>query len=538
MNSLARRFTNAVQWNVGITLATFTVQLGITPIVARLLTPSDFGLFAIANVAFIIATLLGGAGMISAIIREPVLDREIMGSSILLSWLVAAGLAFIVALLAPLAAMAPGVENKHTVVGLVRMMALATFVSGLGAPAQAMMQRELRFRTLALTQFVAVVLGMGGTTIVLASLGHGPWSLAYGNLVWAAIICSGCWWNVRGMWSISWRRAHMIHIGSVGIQMTLLRILDGLWGQVPVIIAHGVLPSFDVGLYQRAQSLVDMGFQATCGRVSNVLFPVMASRQHEEAFLRELIPPLIGIYSLFLLPATIFVAATVGDIVELMLGPRWRSATGVLVVIMIAFTTVFVSQPASSLLEARGTFRPRIMSAGLGVVIVTACAPLLVTKYGLIGIAIAAVAAGVVITTMNFAAIVADLRIPARKIITWMIPAATTAGLLGIAMTFCSHFILPPTASSTLRLATMGAVAAGVVVAGFRLFIGRARRRVLSIYFSLGASWPTILVAKLLGLERRDASSDRSLGEPRGALGYGNGSPAPMQKPSNMTPIS
>ena len=104
MNSLAGRFTNAVQWSVGLSVATIMVQLGTTAILARLLTPSDFGLFAIANVAFVIAAHLGGIGLIAAIVREPVLDREIIGSSILLACLFSAALASIVVLLAPLAA--------------------------------------------------------------------------------------------------------------------------------------------------------------------------------------------------------------------------------------------------------------------------------------------------------------------------------------------------------------------------------------------------------------------------------------------------
>ena len=147
----------------------------------------------------------------------------------------------------------------------------------------------------------------------------------------------------------------MKRIGFVGAQMVLLRVLDVLWTQLPLIIAYARLSSFDVGLYQRAQTIVDIGIQSTSGRVSSVLFPVMASRQDRSEFLRELIPPLIGCYSLFLFSVTAFVTIMASDIVALVLGPQWIAATGPLILIMIAFASLIVSQPAGGQLDRKST---------------------------------------------------------------------------------------------------------------------------------------------------------------------------------------
>src|ERR1700746_2811955 len=121
MNRLAQRFTSAVQWNVVISVATVGVQFGITAVVARLLSPSDFGIFAIANVVFVIAAQLGAVSLILAIVREPVLDQEIIGSAGLLSCCVAAVLASIgILVVAPLAGLASGVAESRTLQGLLR----------------------------------------------------------------------------------------------------------------------------------------------------------------------------------------------------------------------------------------------------------------------------------------------------------------------------------------------------------------------------------------------------------------------------------
>src|SRR6516165_12603224 len=125
MNRLAQPFTSAVRWNVAISVATVGVQFGITAIVARLLRPSDFGIFAIANVVFVIAVNLGSVGLISAIVREPVLDQNIIGSAVLLSCCVAAALAAIgILILAPLAGLASGVGETGTLQGLLQLISL------------------------------------------------------------------------------------------------------------------------------------------------------------------------------------------------------------------------------------------------------------------------------------------------------------------------------------------------------------------------------------------------------------------------------
>jgi O-antigen/teichoic acid export membrane protein len=501
MNRLAQRFTSAVQWNVAISVATVTVQFGITAILGRLLKPSDFGIFAIANVVFVIAANVGGVGLISAIVREPILDQEIIGSAVMLSCCVVAALASIgILVAAPLAGLASGAGESGTLQGLLKLVSLAVLISGIGDTAQAIMQRELRFRELGLVHLAALVLGMGASTIVLSLMGEGPWSLAYGCIIYVAIVSAGCWWRLRDRWSISWRGAHMLRIGLVGVRMSLLRVLDALWTQMPLVIANTQLSSFNVGLYQRAQSLVDTGIQATSGRVSAVIFPVMASRQGHDEFPREVIPPLIGIYSLFLLPVTGFVVVTASDIVALMLGPGWHDATDPLILIMIAYAILMISQPAGSQLEARAVLRARILGAGFGASSVALFSFVLVGKYGLNGIAIAAVISGAGMAAINFVAIVAHLRVSPRNIITWMLPAVGITGLLTLALIACSSFIGHRVGSPALRLVIMGSIAVVVVAIGFRIFMGRTKRQVLSSYVVLGVSRPAISIAKLFGL--------------------------------------
>jgi O-antigen/teichoic acid export membrane protein len=504
MSSLAQRFTHAVQWSVALSVATIVSQLGIAAVLARLLPPADFGLFAIASIAYIFVALFGDRSLIAAVIREPVLDRETVGAAVLVSWFLSMILATIMVLAAPLAGLGSAVNERHIIVGLVQLLSLSVLASGLGAPAQAIMQREYRFRELGLVQFAGIIFGAGALTIAFAFANYGPWSLVYGNIANMVIATAGCWWVVRDRWSISWHPTHMVRIGLVGVQMALLRALDVLWGQLPLIVSQIRLSSSDVGLYQRTQVLVNIGIQSTTGRVNAVLFPVIASRQHRTDLLRELIPALIGIYALFLFAATAFVAVMAPDIIALLLGPNWSAAVGPLVMNMIAYACLIVSQPASSFLEASAQFRPRIFGAGLGVAILLVFSVLFVEKYGLIGVAMAAVISAICTSAINIIAVVLQLEIDPRVIFSWMVPSAVVTGLLACALVACRYLLFAHVGSPFVRIAMMATISGFVFVTGFRLAIGADRRNRLAAYLLPGASHLTLIIAKIFGLSIRN----------------------------------
>src|SRR5438270_7259521 len=130
MSSLARRSTSAVQWNITTSVTTLVVQVAVIAVLARLLTPSDFGVFAIANVVLVVTVHLSQPGLITAIIREPILDRDVVGSIVGLSLGIAATFAAICFITAPLIASAGRQPDQMLIEQLIRLTSLTVFLSG------------------------------------------------------------------------------------------------------------------------------------------------------------------------------------------------------------------------------------------------------------------------------------------------------------------------------------------------------------------------------------------------------------------------
>jgi O-antigen/teichoic acid export membrane protein len=163
-----------------------------------------------------------------------------------------------------------------------------------------------------------------------------------------------------------------------------------------------------------------------------------------------------------------------------MLGPGWHDATNPLIFIMIAYAILTISQPAGSQLEARAVFRARILGAGFGTATIAFFGFVLVGNYGLNGIAVAAMISGAGMAAFNFAAIISHLRVSPRNIITWMLPAVGISGLFTVVLVVCSSLIGHRVGSPALRLVIMGSIAVAVVAIGFRLFMDKTKRQVLS----------------------------------------------------------
>ena len=106
---------------------------------------------------------------------------------------------------------------------------------------------------------------------------------------------------------------------------------------------------------------------------------------------------------------------------------------------------------------------------------------------------------------INFVAIVAHLQVSPRNIISWVLPGTGIAGLVTVVLVVCLSFMGERIGSPALRLAMMGSIAAALVALGFRLFMSRARRQMLSNYIFPEMSRPAVSIAKIFGLPPRSA---------------------------------
>ena len=172
-------FVRSVAWTGGVKWLAQLVSWGSTLLVARMLLPADYGLVGMATVYFGLVTMLSDFGLATAIVTLRQLKDEQISQINSLSVLLGVA-CFLISLLAagPLA----GFYRNPQVKGVVCVMSLSFLISGFKAIPSALLQRQLRFKTIAWVDGSKVIL-QSLSTVVFALSGLGYWSLVYGGLV-------------------------------------------------------------------------------------------------------------------------------------------------------------------------------------------------------------------------------------------------------------------------------------------------------------------------------------------------------------------
>ena len=345
---------DAAARGTGVTLATQAtralLQFGSVVVLARLLTPEDFGLVAMVTAVVGIADLLRDFGLSSAAVQSPHLDDAERTN---LFW-ANLGLGMACALLAvaaqPLIVAGYG---EPRLAPIVLALAGVFVVTGATTQFRSDLIRRMRFGAIAAADVAAQLVGIA-VAVALAVAGAGLWAIvaqqatvALAGL--AGTVLAASWWPGLPRRQVSIRRFFRFGAGLLGTQSIAYATknvdnvaLGAVWGAAPL------------GLYSRAYQLLMMPLNQINAPMTGVALPVLSRVQQDEAtFARYLArAQLVACY----VTATVFaVAAALADpLVLVLFGPRWEQVGPIFAVLALGGIFRAVAQIAYWIFLARG----------------------------------------------------------------------------------------------------------------------------------------------------------------------------------------
>lgn len=321
---------NGVQWvGVGI-VAQMTLRIGVLAVMARLVSPRDFGIVSIAFIFTSFAERLGQVGVGPAFVQRAEIDARDLGTAWILS--VASGVVIAVALwgLAPLAARFFGESDLQSVLAV---LAIGFIIDSFGVVSDGVLQRELRFREIVKVESIAFAVGLAGIGIALGYLGLGMWALVGANLsmrltrtlllVYVRPVVSGSVWCGE-------RAKELLRTGfgfSVG------KILNFLSLQGDNFIVGRLLGAEALGMYTRAYQAMTLPAMYVGQAFERVLFPALAQRQDDSAALRRGLLSTLEISAAVAIPASVGMCFLSEELVLVLFGEVWRPVVPVLSVL-------------------------------------------------------------------------------------------------------------------------------------------------------------------------------------------------------------
>lgn len=393
---------------------------------SRLLFPADYGLFGIVAYASSLGVFLGDLGLSAALVRQP--HEPTKDETFTIFWAHQALTAIIVAAVCALApALTRGYALGDAAVPMVWAMALGLFLSSLRVIPLMALERQLAFPVIARAELVEN-LAQVASTIALASLGLGAWSLVLGGLV-RGVVGLGCIW-----WASPWRPAGTFRpevlkrLLGFGLAFQLPPLVAAVVaGWVPLVVGH-ILGKEAVGLVNWAWALAStpMVLSVVLNRVA---FPAYCRLQEDPAGFADYLRTSLRRLSAVLLLAIPAVVLVVPVVVPLFFGERWAPAVPLVQWFSLETLLVTLTGLLATAQNAGGRPWERlVVVVGVGVA-KWGVGTWAIQRFGLAGIGPVGVAVGLAELWVT-AALVARLNPALRGLVKQVVEPLVTVGLL------------------------------------------------------------------------------------------------------------
>lgn len=382
--SLQNQVRSAVIWRSGSQIVAQLVQWAATFLVIRILSPQDYGLFAMTGVVMVFLNMLNGYGLASGLIQQPEIGqreiRQLFGMLILLN--VSLGVAQFA--LAPLAA---AYYREDIVAHLLRVQALLYITTPFIALPYALLSRAMDFRLQARVNIIAS-LASACTALAGAYAGLGVWTLVLAPMALFVVRAVGMTIAAKSLvWpSFDFRGAG--NLARYGGVMAAGQLFWFAQSQADVFIAGRHFSAHELGIYTTALFLTQIFVSKFVPPLNDVAFSAYAKIQGDVGAVGRAFARSVRIIMIAALPFYFGLAATSEPLVLTMLGEKWREAAPVVHLLALAMPFMTLQVLLSPACDARGRPGIGVRNGAIGALVLSA-AFLVGVRYGVTGLALA-----------------------------------------------------------------------------------------------------------------------------------------------------
>jgi O-antigen/teichoic acid export membrane protein len=358
-------------------------QFVITAILARLLSPADFGLVAMATVFTGFAMIFGELGISSALIQKQDLDEDHWSSAFWLNLLVGFFLAIIFYFSAPFIAL---FYKKPELVCILQVLSINFILVSFAIIQQTILTKEMNFRSLMVRDIFAVLVS-GVLGIVLALRGWGVWSLIVQTLTFSIV-------NGLLLWILSkWRPKFIISLLAIrdifhfSANMTGFQIVNYFGRNIDQLLIGKFLGTQALGYYSLAYKLMLLPLQNISWVISRVMFPAFSSIQNNIEKSRLTYLSMIKAVSLVALPLMFCMLALAAPFIKTVLGEQWMGVVLILKILCFCGMIQSVATNMGNVIMAQGRadLQFKLGTLGMGVSAISVFCGI---KWGIVGVAV------------------------------------------------------------------------------------------------------------------------------------------------------
>lgn len=319
--SLKDKTKKGLYWKFAEQFSNYGIQFLIGIVMARLLSPSDYGITALPTVFMAIAAVFIEAGFSNALIRKQDLKEEDLSTTFYYSMTVGVVCYFLLFIASPWIA---DFYNTPVLESLMKVTALSFIFYPIGTPQNVLLRRKLDFKTPAKIAVIVKILS-GIVGIAMAYKGYGVWALVISSLFASVFGLLMTVYAVRWYPKTGWSRESFHYLWGYGNKMMASGLIDTLYRNITPIIVGKFFSTADLGVYNRARGYAALPSSNIHAVVREVSFPVLSQIQDDDERLISNYRRMIKLSAFVIFPLMMLLAALARPLIIVMITAKWEA---------------------------------------------------------------------------------------------------------------------------------------------------------------------------------------------------------------------
>lgn len=319
---MANGISKGILWSAidrfGVVLLQFVINL----VLARLLTPDDFGLVGMILIFVVVSQTLIDSGFGSALIQK--LNPTQTDYSTVFWW----NLLFSILLYAIIHLIASGVASffhNHELAPLLRVIALVVIINSFSLVQKARLKKSLSFDKIAITDIISYSIS-AVIAFYLAKRGMGAWSLVFMQIS-NAFISAILFWSVA-QWTPSWSFSltSLKNLFSYGGFLLIANMMQDVCTHIQGVVIGRNFSAAHTGLYTQAKKMDEVASMTIPAIFCNVLFPVYSEHQNDKKQLCEILGKNTRLVAFIVFPLMMLLIIIAEPLFNMLYGEKWLDA--------------------------------------------------------------------------------------------------------------------------------------------------------------------------------------------------------------------
>ena len=430
------------------------VQFLLSVVLARLVSPADYGVVALLLVFIQIANVFVQIGFSSALIQRKESDDIDFSSVFYLSLFVSVVLYIFLFIAAPFVANFYDYSNLTL---LLRVLSIVLFFGAVNSVQNAYVAKSMKFRCLFFSNIVAVLFS-GLIGIIFAYKGFGVWALVFQQLSNVVFSCVVLWLSAKWRPKLVFSFSRIKILFNFGWKLLCSSLLDSIFKNIYNLVIGKTYSTEQLGIFDRGQQFPRVFATNLDGAVQGVMFPTLSAYSDDVAKIKKIVRRSISSSAFVLMPCVLGLAAVARSLVKTLLTEKWLPCVPFLQLSCITFVFYPIHTANLTAINALGrsdiSLKLEIIKKSLSLITLALTIPL-----GIYAMAVGQVIQNVFVSFVN--------AYPNKKLMDYsyfeqikdLFPSFLLSGFMGIcvwALHFVTFFVSVPQAALLVMQVVLG----------------------------------------------------------------------------------